>query len=1314
WGNNAALSQTLQAQAALSFRLAAPTVAEDAGTLGAEVWRNGDLSGPLTVTLGLSPAGSASAPATVEIAAGGKSVAFLLTIADDALVTGDRELTLTGTAAGAADGEARFTVVEDDKIALQLVSTTSTNVLESEDLTIRLIRDDAGGLGASLSVAIGLSVTHQVLDPGTVVIPAGETETTFLVRTINDDEYEQIGSVILTATATASQEVDLKIDVFDDDEPTLTVRLDRDSCSEGDGAQAISGVVSRGERAGADLRVKLEVDDPASLLVPSEVIIPAGQEEVAFSIGAVNNDALDGDRSVALTVSGLMSDCGCSATSRKTRQVSIVEKTITVRDDDAAGLRLAVDKTVAHEGVVDAFTFTLTRNTATDTEVVVALSADPAGEVQLPASATLAIGETEVVFTANTLDDAVQDGTETVLVRAEAAGLVTAEVTVNVTDLQLPDLVITAVSGDAQVTSGNTFSMRFTIVNQGQGVAENTGDTETEGWVQRVYLSSDPYIGDDQLIGDYRLKAAQPPGEEWAVSQTVSAFAPPVNGEYWVVAVADVNSDIDEILETNNARISDTPIVVEASYEATVQTDFESGLAALTLADATPILLSGAATYLTDGSPAASVPVHVHINVRDYERTLLAITDLNGQYTCIFRPLPGEGGEYSIGACHPGDPTAPEQDSFTIVGMRAEPPTAAISVPVGETIAAAFEVQNLSEVPLAGLTASLVGAPGYVHAALQLSATDLGALGSVDLDCEFQADDPGALQNLQLALRVEATGGAAVEIPLDLTVRPLKAVLVVTSGEVYAGMQQGEQTLVQVKLANQGAVGTGAISVDLPAADWLGLGTANPMPEIAPGDSAALVLSLTPPADAPFALYEGSFVLTQEHGDELRVPFEFRVVSDAVGDLEVTTINQFYYYAEGAPTLPGATVRILDGFTGVEVAQAVSDAQGVALFPALQGGYYTVLAKAEKHREHREIVFVAAGRTTSHLAYMVKETVEITWTVEQVELEDRVKVIVETTFETNVPAPVVTIDPPVIDLGGLTTVGQIERITMTITNHGLIHAADLELHVGTHPYFSIEPLTTKFGDLPAKGSVSVPVVLRRIGDATTVRADRSAGCGIPISASFTLCQGTGSAGVGVSNVGGSCGGKLHGGPGGGGSLYGLRGSGGSICACIIDGDCGCTGPYIDAAVTCAINFIPGFDFPKCLYGAYGCGNDVLTLSIGMTSLSGCAGAALDCAAAAGHTVPGLGQLIGALNCLSAIYDAIQECNPGRVASAQDVYTDLLLLLDGAEAHHKFFLELYGDEKWLDYTLETRRNWESSFLLAIADESPSGFRITSAE
>jgi len=1318
WGNNAALSQSLQMQAALSFQLVAATVAEDASSLGAEVWRNGDLSAPLTVTLGIGPAGGASAPATVEIAAGSTSVAFLLTIADDALVTGDRELTLTGTAAGTASGEARFTIVEDDTIALQLVSTTSTNVLESEDLTIRLIRDDAAGLGAPLSVAIGLSVTHQVLDPGTVVIPAGETETTFLVRTINDDDYEQIGSVILMATAPASQDVDLKIDVFDDDEPTVTVRLDRDSCSEGDGSQAIAGVISRGERAGADLRVRLEVDDANSLLVPSEVIIPAGLAEVAFSIGAVDNTALDGDRDVQLTVSGLMSDCGCAATSRRTRQVSIVEKTITVRDDDAAGLRLTVDKTVAQEGVVDAFAFTLSRNTATDTEVVVALSADPAGEVQLPASATLAVGESEVSFTADTLDDAVQDGTETVLVRAEAAGLTTAEVTVSVTDLQLPDLVITAVSGDAQVVSGNTFTMRFTIVNQGQGVAENSGDTETEGWVQRVYLSPDPYIGDDQLIGNYRLNAAQPPGAEWAVSQTVSAFAPPVNGEYWVVAVADVNGDIDEILETNNARISDAPVVVSASYEATVQTSFESGLAALTLADVTPILLSGTATYLADGSPAASVPVHVHINVRDYERTLLAITDLNGQYTCTFRPLPGEGGEYSIGACHPGDPTAPEQDSFTIVGMRAEPATAAISVPVGETVAAAFKVHNLSEVPLVGLTASLVGAPGYMHAALQLSATDLGALGSVDLDCEFEADDPGALQDLQLALRVEATGGAAVDIPLDLTVRPLKAVLVVTSGQVYAGMQKGEQTLVQVMLENQGAVNSGAISVDLPAADWLGLGTENPMAGIAAGESAALVLSLTPAAGAAFARYEGSFVLTQEHGDELRIPFEFRVVSDAVGDLEVTTINQFYYYAKGAPTMPGAAVQILDGFTGVEVAQAVSDAQGVALFPALPEGYYTVLARAEKHREHREIVFVSAGRTTSHLAYMIKETVEITWTVEQVELEDRVEVIVETTFETNVPAPVVTIDPPVIDLGGLTTVGQIERITMTISNHGLISAKDLKLHVGTHPYYSIEPLTTEFGDLPAMGSVTVPVVLRRIGDATTVRADRGAGCGIPISASFILCKGTDSVGVGTSNIDGDCGGGfLSGGgagSGSGGISGGSGGSGKSICACIVDGDCPCITPYLDAGLSCVINFIPGFDFPKCLYGAYGCGNGLLTLNISVTSLTGCAGAALDCAAAAGRTVPGLGQVIGGINCLSAIYDAIKECNPGRAASAQAVYTDLLLLLDGAEGHHKFFLELYGDEKWLDYTLATRRNWERSFLQTIDARSADGFRITAGE
>ena len=104
-----------------------------------------------------------------------------------------------------------------------------------------------------------------------------------------------------------------------------------------------------------------------------------------------------------------------------------------------------------------------------------------------------------------------------------------------------------------------------------------------------------------------------------------------------------------------------------------------------------------------------------------------------------------------------------------------------------------------------------------------------------------------------------------------------------------------------------------------------------------------------------------------------------------------------------------------------------------------------------------------------------------TWTVERVEIEDRYRITIETEFEANVPAPVVTISPPVIDVADVLVVGQVKQVNLTIANHGLIAVDDTRLNFGTHPFYSIEPLIKDIGRLGAKSSLTIPVTIRRIG-----------------------------------------------------------------------------------------------------------------------------------------------------------------------------------------------------------------------------------------
>jgi hypothetical protein len=80
-----------------------------------------------------------------------------------------------------------------------------------------------------------------------------------------------------------------------------------------------------------------------------------------------------------------------------------------------------------------------------------------------------------------------------------------------------------------------------------------------------------------------------------------------------------------------------------------------------------------------------------------------------------------------------------------------------------------------------------------------------------------------------------------------------------------------------------------------------------------------------------------------------------------------------------------------------------------------------------------------------------------------------------------VPVPVVVVEPMLIDLAEITD--GYRQIDFKISNHGLIAATDVELHLPTHPLWTFTPLIDTIEVLPAKSEMIVPVIIQRTGSA---------------------------------------------------------------------------------------------------------------------------------------------------------------------------------------------------------------------------------------
>ena len=274
-------------------------------------------------------------------------------------------------------------------------------------------------------------------------------------------------------------------------------------------------------------------------------------------------------------------------------------------------------------------------------------------------------------------------------------------------------------------------------------------------------------------------------------------------------------------------------------------------------------------------------------------------------------------------------------------------------------------------------------------------------------------------------------------------------------------------------VANIGGATSGPVQVLLPPAPWLTVVTPQPIPPLAPGQTNPVTLALTPPANLTLGQYAGELDLTSP-GAEVAVPFQFDCVSALQGSLQVTVQDELSSYGAGSPNVSNATVTVSDFLTGSNLFTAVTDASGIVLFSNLTSAYYTVAVTAPDHGSFSTTLLVAPNQTNDLVAFLALQLVDYTWVVTPTTVPDHYEFTLETTFQTQVPWPVVTVTPGAIDL--CTISGQTNQINLTITNSGLIAAQGVEpLFRNAIPTGRSSRWRPDLGDLPPLSSIVVPV-----------------------------------------------------------------------------------------------------------------------------------------------------------------------------------------------------------------------------------------------
>ncbi len=1052
---NATNNRAVEAEAwtvggALTWSVATQTVNEGASKT-VQLHRSGSVSTPLTVALSAAPAGELNHPATVYFPVNSSTRSVTFTAIDDALLVGNATAVATASAAGYGSDDLTWTIVEDETPQLS-VALAAAEITEGDTLGFTVSTNLVPE--ADLTVYLNYANPQQLSGPSSLVIPAGALSVDAELVAVNNNLPESTMTLTVLAGAANHDGGTAALTIVDEDIPDLVLELTADTVSEGVGAFAVEATLSRSaEFAGLAVNATLTASIAGQIFHPTAIQLNPGDISSTFNVGVIDNALDDGTRSVVLEASVVFSNCGCAA---EPGSFGYAADTLVILDNDGMALTVSISPSVMPEGASGG-TLLLSHNSDLPAPVSVALSANPLGELELPASVQLPAGTGSVSVPFGTLNDGIEDGTQQVFVTATAPGFNAGQSTVFVTDQNKPNLEVASASLSADtVTPGNLVILTAEVENTGFVTMPSgwswTLESDEETWYTGTFTFPLPVGSTAELVAS--VTVPESPGTV-VLELVVNGAASPTEINY----------------TTNTFALGE--VEVESPYLPVIS------VAADYLPGGSPVPFTGTLTG-ANGTALASTPVEVYVLNGPYRREIDVTTNSLGQFSGTFTPYSTEQGTYTIGAGYPGLMETAVQDTFDLLGLKLEAPNSIVWNGItGESIVDSIQVHNPTSVDLTGL---VVTAPNAWSGAQPTFTAPTEIPAGATLWIPYAVDLTAATPNNayhQFNFSFTADQGTIETWPAYVFIQDPYAVLETDPNSLVVSVSDQIGTkVVEFDVTNVGGGNSGPIGLSLPQGDWIGSLVGGTLPDLAPGETTTVTLLFTATNSVPLQYtVNGNLGLNPDNGISLSLPFQFTRVSDANASLSVLATNQFTYFAEDEPPVVGADVRVETYYGSNLLAEGVTDSTGWFHVDSIPEGPVRIIVEKPQHADAVLEVNLNAGLANIYTAFLDFQPVTYWWEVEEVEIEDSYTITLNSTFVTHVPMPVLRLEIP--DSLPALQGDELFVFNAVLINDGLIAFDEVEMVLPEDPEY--EFLSDYLpSSLPALTAVEVPVIMRRI------------------------------------------------------------------------------------------------------------------------------------------------------------------------------------------------------------------------------------------
>jgi len=509
----------------------------------------------------------------------------------------------------------------------------------------------------------------------------------------------------------------------------------------------------------------------------------------------------------------------------------------------------------------------------------------------------------------------------------------------------------------------------------------------------------------------------------------------------------------------------------------------------------TPIQISGEVVTSVGAEPVATPTLRMVLRVQGFERRLNLVGDANGQFNYTFAPQSNDAGTYEVRIVHPDDvdyASRAVNGSFTINRLSANYSQYRLNA-----------IRGFASSAIVNVKASVgTGASGVHWKALPADQPSGSLPPGIILEMGEPIDiTPGASAPMSIKLNSSGAAGAAgvvilklfanesgatprAELRLDYQLHEARPGLVPSPTALEIGVQQTKTASGQITITNKGYSPAQNVQVQLlnregsaPPA-WASLISSPSIGVIDIGESTVIQISASPGTDVSDGYYQLQLKITADNDGGGSVPVTIAVVRDGQGgvrfklvDIYTNTLDAQGKLIEG---LSGARITLQNEALTGDIRNVTTNAAGIGEFADIPPGNYRWRISARNHSDASGRVSINAGLTANERVFLDYQVVSIEFSVTETTIRDEYDIVLEATYQTQIPAPVVLLEPLSINLPAMQQ-GEEFAGELTLSNYGLVRADNLKFAL---PASDTNYKYEFFGDmpteLPAKSRVVIP------------------------------------------------------------------------------------------------------------------------------------------------------------------------------------------------------------------------------------------------